>query len=132
MKWSPIVRLAHVSNESQTRAKLNGCLCGTTGNRRRNVNPRRARGLLVARAADDPALAVDIDPDHLAVLDELEPRRVAVEFGPEVIGAAHEGHDAPLEFGQRHRAALLHSLEGAVRIAWRSGQRGSAGEAGGD
>src|SRR5438309_8761864 len=87
--------------------------------------------LLVARAPYDPALAVDVDPDHPAVLDELEAGAVAVELWPEIVGAAHKRQNAPLELRERHRAALTHTLECTVRLARRIGQRRSAGEAGG-
>src|SRR5437764_11711890 len=87
--------------------------------------------LLVARAADDPALAVDVDPDHPAILDELEPSAVAVELWPEIVGAAHERQNPPLELRERHRAALTHALERPIRLARRIRQRRSAAEAGG-
>src|SRR3954453_3630429 len=87
--------------------------------------------LLVARAADYPTLAIHVDPDHPAVLDELEAGAVAVELWPEIVGAAHEWQNAPLELRERHRAALTDTLERPVRIARRIGQRRGAAEAGG-
>src|SRR5206468_6835323 len=84
-----------------TRAKLNGCLNGTTGKLRGNVN-RYSERSLVARAPDDASLAVDVDPDHAAVLNELEACRVAVELRAEVIGAAHERNHPALQLRKGH------------------------------
>src|SRR5262249_42379493 len=73
---------------------------------------------VVAGAADDTALAVDIDPDHATVLHELHARSAAaVQFRAEIIGAAHERQDFALELRERHRPALLRVLESTVGIA---------------
>src|SRR6476469_9868830 len=60
----------------------------------------------VVRAADDSALAINVDPDHAAVLHEFEAVGVAVQLGAEIVGAAHHRHDAALKLGKRHRAAF--------------------------
>ena len=57
--------------------------------------------VVFARAADDPALAVDVDPDDAAVLDELEAISIAIEFRSEIIGSAHHWHDAAFELRKR-------------------------------
>src|SRR5258708_5672835 len=87
---------------------------------------------LVARAADDAPLAVDVDPDDAAVLNELEARRVAVELRPEVVGAAHERNHPALQLRKGHRTALTHPLERPICIARGIGQRGYAGQRSGD
>src|SRR5438067_12892074 len=87
---------------------------------------------LVARAPDDTSLAVDVDPDHAAVLNELEARRVAVELRPEIVGAAHERNHPALQLRKGHRTTLTHSLERPICIARGIGQRGYAGQRGGD
>src|SRR4051812_8590928 len=112
---------------SQTRAKLNGCLYATNGTEPKCQSALR-RGWLRARPPDDPAgLGVDVDPDHPAVLHELHPVGSAVEFRPEIIGAAHERHDLALDLRQRQRAALLGLAERPVGVARRIGKRRRSG-----
>jgi len=116
------------------------------GDARANVNPaierrfataeRAADGSwrgLAARAAEDAAGGgVDVDPDHPAVLDELQPVGVAIELGAQIVGAAHERQHPALDLGKRHRAALALGLERALGIARRVGQRGACEKAGVD
>ena len=84
---------------------------------------------MISGTADDAALAVDVDPDHAAILDELETVRIPIEFRSEIVCTAHGGQHAPLELGQGHRSALLHILEGSLRIARGIGERRSAQDA---
>ena len=97
-----------------TRRTAKSCLSGTTGSLRANVNWRAFSSLV--RTADDPPLAIDIDPDYAAVLNELETVVVTVEFGPQIIGAAHEGEHSTFKLRKRHRPALANALESTVGV----------------
>src|SRR5918994_2056967 len=67
--------------------------------------PGGSRALRPRLTLDAAGRGVHVHPDHASVLDELQPVGVAVEFGSEIVGAAHEGHDPALNLGKMHRAA---------------------------
>ena len=97
---------------------MNGCRLEMKG---------AVRRLVPAAPNDAAGGGLDVDPDDPAPAHELQAVSTAIEFRPEIVGAAHERHDSALNHRQRHGAALAGRFERTVLIARTLGRGGAGG-----